>query len=89
MATKPVVKKNDRNLESVQVKLFQDGGKYKDDVVAIVNARAIRIQRGKTVSIPRNYALVLERSSAQDTATAQLIARESAKYASEAKANNI
>lgn len=75
-ATTPKAKKKDRNSELVEIKLFQDGGKYKDDVTVIVNGKSYRIQRGKTVKIPRSVALVLERSMKQDTATAQLIARE-------------
>lgn len=76
---KTAVAKKDRNSEIVQIKLFQDGGKYKDDVTVIHNGKAYRIQRGKTVSVPRSVALILERSMKQDTATAQLIAREAEK----------
>ena len=32
---------------------IKDGGKYKDDIVVIVNGKIFQIQRGKTVKIPR------------------------------------
>ena len=71
------------------IRLFKDGDKYKDDVFVAVNGRSWQIRRGETVMVPDYVAEVLEQSMAQDTATANLIERESSAYAAEAKARNL
>ena len=73
----------------VPIRLFKDGDKYKDDVFVAVNGRSWQIRRGETVMVPDYVAEVLEQSMAQDTATANLIERESSAYAAEAKARNL
>ena len=78
-----------RGEEPVEVKLFKDNGKYKGDVLVCVNGERLLIQRGKRVEIPRKFALVLEESAKQDTATANLIESESSRYEAEAAALNI
>ena len=80
-AEKPV----NRTMERVPVKLFKDGGKYSDDVTVLHNGKAYVIKRGITVMVPRAVALILERSGVQDTNTAQLIEKESAKFDTETK----
>ena len=75
--------------ELVPIRLFKDGGRYKDDVFVAVNGRSFQIRRGETVRVPVYVAEVLEQSMAQDDATADLIERESSAYAAEAKARNI
>lgn len=75
--------------EKVPVELFKDNGKYKGDVLVCVNGERLLIQRGKRVEIPRKFALVLEESAKQDTATANLIESESSRYEAEAAALNI
>ena len=80
----PEAKKN-----PVKVHLFKDGSKYKGDVFVAVNGRAIQIKRGETVEIGPEYAEVLDHSMEQDSATADLIERESAQYAAAAKVMGI
>lgn len=80
-------KRREDNL--VPIRLFKDGDKYKDDVFVAVNGRSWQIRRGETVMVPDYVAEVLEESMAQDTATANLIERESSAYAAEAKARNL
>lgn len=75
--------------ELVPVRLFKDNDKYKDDVFVAVNGERVQIKRGETVMVKRKFADVLEQSMKQDTATANLIERESSRYEAEAKARNI
>lgn len=59
--------------ELVSVRMIKDNGKYKDDVFVAVNGESIQIQRGKTVSIKRKFADVLENSEIQAVTAAQII----------------
>lgn len=57
--------------ELVEVTLFRDGDKYKDDVFVSINDEPpIAIKRGVPVKIKRKYALVLDQSRRQDMAAA-------------------
>lgn len=71
--------------EMVPFKAFKDAGKYKDDITISVNGHVWVIQRGRTVMIPRYVAEVYWTSEAQDSATADLIERETTRYAEESK----
>mgnify|MGYP003290196935 CR=1 FL=1 len=62
--------------EYVEVTLFKDGGRYSDDVIVSVNGETCQIQRGVKVKIKRKFALVLERSQAQNIKAAELMANE-------------
>lgn len=66
--------------ELVEIMLFKDNGKYKDDVFVAVNGQNCVVQRGKPVKIKRKFAEVLRQSMDQDVSTAQLIARESSNF---------
>lgn len=59
--------------ELVEVRLFKDNNKYKDDVFVSVNGENCVIKRGERVKIKRKFALVLEQSDMQDYATSKLI----------------
>lgn len=59
--------------ELVSVRMIKDNGKYKDDVFVAVNGESIQIQRGKTVSIKRKFADVLENSEIQAVTAAQIM----------------
>ena len=59
--------------ELVEVKLFKDNNKYKDDVFVSVNGDNCYIKRGERVRIKRKFAEVLEQSDRQDFQTAQRI----------------
>lgn len=62
--------------EYVEVKLFKDSGKYKDDVFVSVNGETVLIQRGVRVKIKRKFAEALDNSELQDYETAELITRK-------------
>ena len=70
--------------ELVHVRLFRDNGKYKDDVFVAVNGERLQIKRGEDVYIKRKFADVLQQSDMQDTATANMIDRQSSEYAAKA-----
>lgn len=59
--------------EEVEIKLFRDNGKYKDDVFVGCNGETIAIKRGERVKIKRKFAEILDHSEHQDYETAQLI----------------
>ena len=51
--------------ELVEVELFKDNDKYKDDVYVSVDGEHIQIKRGVKVKIKRKFAEVLANSEAQ------------------------
>jgi len=67
--------------ELVEVKLFKDNGKYKDDVFVGVNGESIAIKRGERVKIKRKFAELLDNSDKQDYETSLLIERKSGEFA--------
>ena len=71
--------------ELVEVKLFRDSGAYKEDLTVGVNGKFIKIKRGVPVKIKKKYADVIDHSSVQDAATADLIDRKSSEYKEESK----
>lgn len=67
--------------EIVEIKLFKDTGKYKDDVFVAVNGESIAIKRGERVRIKRKFAEVLDNSEHQDYETSRLIEAKSEEFA--------
>ena len=67
--------------ELVEVKLFRDNNKYKDDVFVSVNGENCVIKRGEKVKIKRKFAAVLDNSDLQDYETAMLIEKKSSEFA--------
>ncbi|MBQ6552427.1 MAG: hypothetical protein IJL83_02255 [Clostridia bacterium] len=65
--------------EPVEIELFKDEDRYKDDVFVAVNGKRFRIQRGVRVTVPRYIALEVERSLAQKKAAAAVITYYSGK----------
>lgn len=59
--------------EYVEVKLFKDNNKYKDDVFVSCNGENCVIKRGERVKIKRKFAEILDNSEHQDYETALLI----------------
>ena len=59
--------------EYVEVKLFKDNDKYKDDVFVSVNGDNCVIKRGERVKIKRKFAEVLDHSEHQDYETSKMI----------------
>lgn len=70
--------------EEVEIQLFKDGGKYKDDVYVAVNGQNCLIQRGKPVKVKRKFAEVLRQSLEQDNETADMIRELTDSYAAHA-----
>ncbi len=67
--------------ELVDIKLFKDSGKYKDDVFVSVNGETVAIKRGERVKIKRKFAEVLDNSEHQDYETSVLIEQKQREYA--------
>lgn len=67
--------------ELVEVKLFKDNNKYKDDVFVGVNGETCQLQRGEKVLVKRKFAEVLENSDLQDFETSKLIEKKSSEFA--------
>lgn len=67
--------------ELVEVKLFKDNNKYKDDVYVSVNGENCVIKRGEKVKIKRKFAEVLDKSDLQDYETSLLIEKKSGEFA--------
>lgn len=59
--------------EYVEIELFKDNGRYKDDVTVSVNGETCLVQRGKKVKIKRKFAQVLEDSRRQNLKTSDFI----------------
>lgn len=72
--------------ELVEVRLFKDNDKYKDDVFVAVNGVGMMVPRGRDVKIARKYAIALKNSETQDSFAVQH-AMELAKNASAAELN--
>ena len=66
--------------ELVEVKLFKDNNKYKDDVYVSVNGENCVIKRGEKVKIKRKFADVLDKSDLQDYETSLLIEKKSSEF---------
>lgn len=67
--------------ELVEVKLFKDNNKYKDDVYVAVNGENCNIKRGERVMVKRKFAHVLDNSDMQDYETSLLIEKKSSEFA--------
>ena len=67
--------------EYVEVELFKDNNKYKDDVFVAVNGENCVIKRGEKVKIKRKFAHALENSKIQDYKTSELIDKKSSEFA--------
>lgn len=76
---------NERMKELVPVTLFKDSDKYKDDLTVGLNGVMYKIQRGKTVMVPRAVAMIIEAQMEQDMATANLISQQSSEFEAESK----
>ena len=59
--------------EEIEIQLFKDSGKYKDDEQVAINGVMYLIQRGKPVKVKRKVAEVLRLSMEQQGKTADMI----------------
>lgn len=75
--------------ELVEIRLFKDNNKYKDDVYVGLNGRGYLIKRGQTVRVPRAVYEIIENSRDQDEYTARLIEQESTRYENESRARGL
>jgi hypothetical protein len=71
--------------ELVEVKLFKDNNKYKDDVYVSVNGKRYNVPRGVEVEVPAGVAEILETSMAQDEATERFVRRQVVDWDEKAK----
>ena len=76
--------REDKMQELVEVELFLDGDKYKDDVFVGVNGRTWVIKRGVPVKVPRYVKEVLD-SAMKQTRAANAAVSEAAKNFEEGK----
>ncbi len=73
MAAKKTATPESYYKELVPVLLMKDNSRYKDAVCVTVNGVNYQIQRGVSVMVPRNVALVLERSHKQELAAEEYL----------------
>lgn len=66
--------------EPVEIKLFRDNNKYKDDVYVSVNGDNVVIKRGERVQVKRKFVQVLEQSEREKNALADLIEAKSRQF---------
>ena len=66
--------------EYVEIKLFKDNDRYKDDVYVAINGKNCLIRRGEWTRIRRKFAMLLDQSEVQDMRTAAMIAGESERF---------
>ena len=71
--------------EYVEVRLFKDNEKYKDDVYVAINGKNCVIRRGVWTRIRRKFALLLDQSEIQDLRTAELMEKEATRFATESR----
>lgn len=77
--------KNENPDDLVELRLFKDNSRYKDDLFVAVNGRSFQIQRGVKVMIPRYVCEVIEQSEQQDAAAAELMNAHRREFESAAK----
>ena len=75
--------------EYVEIKLFKDNDKYKDDVYVAINGKNCVIRRGVWTRIRRKFALLLDQSEIQDLRTAELMEREEGRFADESRRRSV
>ena len=59
--------------ELIEIQLFKDSRRYKEDLKVFVNGRNWVIQRGVPVKVPRYVAMVIQQSQRQDQASDNMI----------------
>lgn len=87
-APKPAPK-HDEGEEYVEVELFRDNGRYKDDVLVCVNGESCQIQRGVRTKIKRKFFWAIQNQMRQDKATSIMLAKMHDEFDAAARANNV
>ncbi len=75
--------------EYVEIRLFRDNEKYKDDVYVAINGKNCLIRRGVWTRIRRKFALLLDQSEIQDLRTAELMDKEAGRFADESRRRSL
>lgn len=78
--TTETVVQQDSIYDEVELELFRDEHRYKDDVKVFVNGKNWVIQRGVPVKVPRYVAKVIARSQKQDRACSAMIMKLAESY---------
>lgn len=81
--------KHDEGEEYVEVELFRDNGRYKDDVLVCVNGESCQIQRGVRMKIKRKFYWVIQNQMRQDKATSIMLSEMHDDFVNAARANNV
>lgn len=74
-----------KKCEMVEIELFKDGDRYKDDVFVSVNGKTYQIKRGVRVSVPVFVKEVLDNSMRQDKAAYAYMESKENEFTREAK----
>jgi len=71
--------------EYVEIMLFKDNDKYKDDLFVSVNGQTCLIKRGVPVRVKRKFAQLIDSSQRQDLYAAQLAEKFANDYREESR----
>ena len=71
--------------EMVEIELFYDGERYKDDVFVQVNGKSVLIKRGEKVKVTKAVAEVIQNSLKQKAQTAELMSKLQRDYQAASK----
>lgn len=75
--------------EYVDVMLFKDNGRYKDDVLVCVNGESCQIKRGVRTKIKRKFFWAIQNQMRQDANTANMIQELHEDFESAARSHNV
>lgn len=75
--------------EEVQIRVFRDGERYKDDVFVGVNGKGYLIKRGEDVMVPRFVAEIINQSLDEDANAASKSERLQADFTASSAALGI
>lgn len=71
--------------EMVEIELFYDGERYKDDVFVQVNGKSVLIKRGEKVKVTKAVAEVIQNSLQQKAQAAELMSKLQRDYQAASK----
>lgn len=71
--------------EMVEIELFYDGERYKDDVFVQVNGKSVLIKRGEKVKVSKAVAEVIQNSLQQKAQAAELMSKLQRDYQAASK----
>ena len=71
--------------DMVEIEIFKDSDRYKDDVVVALNGKVYVIKRGVRVKVPRAVKEILDHSREQDQQTALMTEEMESDYQQKAE----